>query len=323
MILANGFRIPRPVKSRLYHPSLYQQGKARNVLLFSSRRGGSTLFEQIVTCNQGFRSIDQPFDLFNPNTKAGKIKTKFLPDMYWSQFISLNSSEEYQVKLYMKLALSGQLRLLGGIEQWDFPVLGHRTFMKILNASPLIDWFIQNFEVNVCYLMRHPIPQALSVMQNKWGITADAYMKSQYFVESYLNLEQVSIAEDILKSDDYFQQAILNWVVENLVPLKYAKTSFQKIAYEDLITDPVQVITLLSHELDLPNINRMTKEVIRPSRSVKFSGAANRKNLQSKDPKAIISSWMKKVTDEQIKQVDKILSTFEITEYSSNSAIPN
>jgi hypothetical protein len=316
-------RIPRSVKSRCYHPAIYRQGKAKNILLFSSRRGGSTLLEQIVTCNRGFRSLDQPFDLFSPKTAAGKIKARFLPDMYWSQFISLNDSEECQVKRYMNLALSGQLRLLGGIEQWDFPVLGHRTFMKILNASPLIDWFSQTFEVHICYLMRHPIPQALSVMQNKWGITADAYLKNQYFVESYLNPEQVNLAENILETGDYFEQAILNWVFENLIPLKYAKTNFPKIAYEDLVTDPVQVVTLLSRELDLPDVDRMAKEVMRPSRSAKFSSAANQKNLQRKSPQAIISSWVKKVTDGQINEVNKILSTFEITEYSSNSPIPN
>jgi hypothetical protein len=321
--MTSAIRLPRPVKTRLYHPFLYQQGNAKNILLFSSRRGGSTLLEQIITCNRGFRSIDQPFDLFTPHTEAGKIKAKFLPDMYWSQFISLSDSEECQVKHYMSLALSGQLRLLGGIERWDFPILGHRTFMKILNASPLIDWFSQNFEVKICYLMRHPIPQSLSVMQNKWGITADAYLKNSHFVESYLNLEQVNLAEYILENGDYFQQAVLNWVFENLVPLKYAKESFSKIAYENLILDSDKIITMLSNELDLPEIEGMSREVARPSRSAKFSGKANQKNLKDRDPKTIISNWMKKVSSIQINQVDQILNTFEIQDYLSDSPFPN
>jgi hypothetical protein len=36
-------------------------------------------------------------------------------------------------------------------------------------------------------------------------------------------------------------------------------------------------------ELDLPNVEHMTEEVMRLSTSAKFSGAANRKNLQTRN----------------------------------------
>jgi Sulfotransferase domain len=315
------FRLPRPVKSRLYNPIFYSQGKQKNILMFSSRRGGSTLLEQIICCNRGFRSIDQPFDLFFPQSATGKIKAKYLPKMTWSQFISLSATEEEQVIRYMTLTLSGQLRLLGGIEQWDFPVLGHRTFMKILNASALIDWFATTFDVYIVYLVRHPIPQALSVMNNNWGITASAYLDNQLFVKNYLSQEQLDFGQSILQNGNYFQQAILNWVLENLVPLKYANANFLKVNYEDLIIDPTKIVFSLCNENDLKDTDRMIKQVHMPSRSTKFSEASSKKSFKDPNPESRVSSWITKVTESQKKDVDEILSAFGIFEYSSDSPI--
>ncbi|NES18730.1 MAG: hypothetical protein F6K41_07310 [Symploca sp. SIO3E6] len=315
-------RIPGTVKRFLYHPSLYRQGEDKNIFLFSSRRGGSTLLAQLISYQQGIRYVDQPFDLFQSHTKAGKTKLHYLPAVPNSQFIALSSEEESLVKEYVSLLLKGKLKYLGGLERFKFPFLANRTLLKICNASPLIDWFNANFNILTCYLVRHPIPQSLSVMKNQWGITAEAYLNNEKFIDSFLNHEQVNQAHKILREGTYFQKAILNWCLENLVPLKYCSSNVLKITYEELVLNPANLIPLISTKLNIEDGKEIMRRVEKPSRSSKLSEQKARKAILEGDKEKIVSRWMKQVSAEQLNEAKVILELFEIIAYKTDDYLP-
>lgn len=261
------------IVSLLYDsPFYYQQGNKKNILLFSSRRGGSTYLAELVASNPGIVYIDQPFDLFKPNTESGKIRANYLPNKLMSQFVSLSGDEEKKIDHYTKLLLNGKLKLLGNLRHHKFPVLADRTMLKICNALPLIDWFNNQFNVLTCYLVRHPIAQALSIMKNNWGITAEYYLDDENFRNNYLNNKQLNYSKDILKQGSYFQKAILNWCVENLVPLKHSQTNIIKVYYEHLVVDEQKTVNFLCQNIDVESDYLVQKiKANNPSGSSKFS----------------------------------------------------
>lgn len=310
--------IVKKAKARLY-PCVpdylsYKKGTYKDIFLLASRRSGSTHLSRILSCDRGVRLIDQPFDLFKPHTQAGKIKAAHLPSMPISQFITLSNGQERLVRKYISRILEGRLKPLGGIERWGFPFLANRTVLKICNASPLIDWFNDQFNVSIVYLLRHPIPQALSVMWNKWGITAEAYINNESFVRSYLDEDKSKLAHEILFRGTYFQKAILNWCLENIVPLKHRRSEVLTITYEDLVLDPIATIKLLSQQLGLKNIRSMLRMGRIPSQPP-FSEEKTKAAIREGRREFLVGRWKEQVSVTQLDDARRILETFGIFEY--------
>ncbi|MFX0202291.1 MAG: sulfotransferase [Candidatus Hodarchaeota archaeon] len=312
-------------KARLY-PHVpdylsYRRGKYKNIFLLGSRRSGSTHLSRILSCDRGVRLIDQPFDLFKPHTQVGRIKAAHLPSMPNSQFITLSDGQEVLVRKYISRILEGRLKPLGGIERWGFPFLANRTVLKICNASPLIDWFNAQFNVSIVYLLRHPISQALSVIWNKWGITARAYINNESFVRSYLDRDKSKLAHEILSKGTYFEKAILNWCLENIVPLKHCGSEVLAITYEDLVLDPVATIKLLSNRLGLKNIRGMLRMIRVPSQPA-FSEEKTKDAIREGKREFLIGRWREQVSVKQLDYARRILETFGIFEYRIDSPLP-
>ena len=310
--------IVKKAKARLY-PCVpdylsYEKGTCKDIFLLASRRSGSTHLSRILSCDRGARLIDQPFDLFKRHTQAGQIKAAHLPSMPISQFITLSDGQEMLVRKYISRILEGKLKPLGGIERWGFPFLANRTVLKICNASPLIDWFNDQFNVSIVYLLRHPIPQALSVMWNKWGITAEAYINNESFVRSYLDEDKCKLAHEVLSGGTYFQKAILNWCLENIVPLRHRRSEVLTITYEDLVLDPMGTIRLLSQRLKLKHIRDMLK-IVRISSQPAFSEEKTKAAIRDGNREFLIGRWREQVSGEQLNDARRILETFGIFEY--------
>ena len=316
-------RMPGTLKRLLYFPWLYYQGKHKNILLFSSRRSGSTLLAQLITCNSGIRYIDQPFDFYLWIGK--KIKMQYLPAVSYSQFINLSETEELLVKNYMSLMLQGRLKQLGGLECFKFPFVANRSLIKICNASALINWFNTNFDVLICYLVRHPIPQALSMVRNKWnqgGILAKAYIGDETFVDRYLNINQLELAKKILSEGTHFQQCILTWCLENLVPLKYDNSTLFKITYEELVLNPTNSIDIIAEKLELKDTEEMFERLTKPSKSSYLSEQKTRRLIFENNQEQMISKWKNQVSSKQLDDAKEILELFEVLEYGANEYLP-
>lgn len=316
-------RIPGTLKRSLYFPWLYHQGKRKNILLFSSRRSGSTLLSQIISGNPGIRYIDQPFDFY---AWIGKdIKAQYLPSVYRSQFINLSETEELSVKKYTSLMLQGDLKQLGGLEHFQFPFVANRTLIKICCASALINWFNVNFDVEIFYLVRHPIPTALSMVRNQWnqgGKLGEAYIVNDFFVDRYLSTKQVKLAKKILSEGTHFQQCILTWCLENLIPLKYASPTLFKIRYEDLILNSANWVDIIAGKLELKNTKKMFKKTVKPSKSSYLSDNKTRKLISKNSKKKLLGKWKSQISREQIDDTKKVLDLFEISEYRADECLP-
>jgi len=291
---------------------------------------------QIICANKGIRYIDQPFTTFKSKTVLGQIsadkKSLYLPPLDQSQLISLSSSAEKQIASYMNLLLPGKISLNTPLEysisKKYFGFLTNRTMIKITGASAMIDWFVYQFDCQVIYLIRHPIPNVLSIMRNKWGITASAYLNDQEFTDSYMDNDVLEFSWHIMKSDDFFLQGILNWCLENLVPLKFSNSKFLTITYEEMVLSPIQMVELLTKYLNVSHSEKMFHAVGKPSASSGFSEECTVKDIQSPQSRAeryekIVARWEKSISEEKEKQAMGILDAFGIHAYCLGSSLPH
>jgi hypothetical protein len=296
----------------------YRQGQEPNIFLFSSRRGGSTYLAGLIATERGMRMVDQPFDLSDFNRRTREIKAAHLPTVPLSQFISLSEEESETVRHYMLLLQNGGLR---GLSSPAFSPKT-RTILKILNASPLIDWFAENFSARIVYLVRHPIPQSLSVLKNKWRITLTAYLDHPGFSSDFLSEAQLREGRNIMETGSPLERAALNWIVENLYPLKRARQIDLLLTYEELVLSPTPAIDLVAERLNLHNVEGMYKRINVPSVSWRRSDPETNEAIRRNERQFLVSKWQAEVDDSARNRIQEILDIFDIHEYEAASPLP-
>jgi len=336
--------LPVPLQEPIFKSSYYLIAKIfyhfsskakKNIYLFSTRRGGSTLLGQMISANEGIRFIDQPLTAYAPHGVAGglrkRVTEKYLPQKKYSQYTSLSGEDKGRLVEYIALLSDGKVSLNIWLEykasQKKMFFYTDRVMLKLTGANAIIDWISGSFDCHVVYLIRHPVANALSIIKNNWTITASAYLEDKHFCEKYLSDEQITLGRDILESSDYFQQAILNWCLENLVPLNYSKQGFLMLTYEELVMCPEQVIDLLSKRFNLKDKNRMRHISTMPSYSSSLSENSTVKSIKKETGQEgryenIINRWRDKVSMMESEKAENILKVFNLNVYSCDSSIP-
>jgi hypothetical protein len=290
----------------------------RPILIFSTRRSGSTLLMEAIHSQKEMNYSDQPLDL-------GKYHPyrKYLPKRRFNKFISLEPEEEKILGDYFQRLFTGRIRVLS---QWNFFRPGYsftvdRMVVKILNGKPLIGWFAENFDVDIVYLLRHPIPTALSVMRRNWENTAEIFLSDDNFTERYLGKEKTNECHRILEYGTRLQKFVLEWGLENYVPLSnLVEPSRTTITYEELVARPAQICQLLATALDLSAPERMSQRLDRPS---KTTLQHSRTDITRQGPMYLLTRWLDQVDPKQACEAMAILEDlFDTRTYIYNSPFP-
>ncbi len=310
-------QIVRQVINQIPTSWRYHQGKEKNILLFASRRGGSSILSQLLSANPFIRDVDQPFDNNQKHNTVSRIRIAHLPNKPLSQFSSLTEADKAIVIPYVNKLLSGHLPELGKY------VYANRTVLKIVNASAIIDFLGTHFPTDVVYLARHPISQSLSVIRNQWQITAEAYLDDEEFVQRYLTAPQHSVGKDIMNSGNYLEQAVLNWCLENLVPLYHSQIKKFTVTYEELVVNPTPLLSDLNAQFKISQIEKLQQIVEKPSRSSAYSDKATVASIKAGRKMDLISKWTKQLAAQDTQKVQRILDTYQIDCYNAYEVLPD
>ncbi|MBN2105283.1 hypothetical protein JW835_14695 [bacterium] len=292
----------------------HAQSSKKNIFLFSTRRGGSTWLRDIITINRGIRFIDHAFGYLG----ADRIVRKYLKKQYLNQYIN----NDDWIKDYLALLASG--RLIGKTDwrfwhpQFDF--VSNRILFKITEAKALCDWFYENNNAHFIYQIRHPIANAHSLYRLNWGLTADAYLKNERYCDKYITSDQYDYAMDILKGRKSLNQYVLNWVLENLPPLKskYLK-NWLRVSYEEMVLRPECFIILFVKELKLDEKEKMFEMVNKPSKSSRLSTTETKNAINKADSNYVINKWRKDVDKNIEREAMAVLEKFDLDIYRYNS----
>ncbi|MDF9795212.1 hypothetical protein OKW21_000475 [Catalinimonas alkaloidigena] len=287
-----------------------------SILLYASRRGGSTLLAQSIAAKRSISIIDQPFDLWKPDTERGKIITSHIPAKAMSQFFELSPVEKSQVNHYLNSIYQRKLNQLA-----DRPN-SSQFVLKIVNAHGLIDELSDMVPSRSVALIRHPCAQASSVVRNKWGTCEEPFLYSTDWAKKYLSPAQLAFGLKISKEGSYFSKAVLNWCLEWQYPLKYAASEYYLIRYEDLIISPEPTIKKLFNFLHLNHVEEAISVLKKPSNSSSFSTEATLEDIEKGTKENLLSNWRKYLSDEAIIEAQQILDIFEIELYHTKHNLP-
>jgi hypothetical protein len=299
-------------------------GPKRDILLFCTRRGGSTFVMEAIAADRGVKYLDQPLEITTESMTAAKSRA--IPKFESGELVHLDSDEEKVLRDYIESILDGSVPVNAPWRFWrrDFEWRTDRLVLKIVSAKALIDWFATSFDVDVVYVTRHPIPQALSCIRNGWSLTAKPYLRNEWFVSTYLDDVTLARCWDLLRTGSPLEQFVLNWALENVVPLRLLddRPAWTYLSYEATVLEPVTIIPRLASALDLDDVDAMLRATTRPSRSSGLSDVSTRASIEAGDRDALLRSWRSKVSADEERDAMAILDRLGVDLYRPGDDLP-
>jgi hypothetical protein len=299
-------------------------GSKRDIALFCTRRGGSTFVMEAIAANRGVKFLDQPLEITTESMTTSQARA--IPKFEQGELVHLDSDEEKALRTYVESVLDGSIPVNAPWRFWrrDFEWRTDRLVLKIVGAKALIDWFANSFDVDVVYVTRHPVPQALSCIRNGWTLTAKPYLRNEWFVSTHLDDATVAHCWDVLRTGSPLDQFVLNWALENLVPLRLLedRPAWTYLSYEATVLEPTALLPRLAAALDLDDVDRMVAATGRPSRSSALSDASTRSSIAAGDQDALLRAWRGKVTDDEERTAMAILDRLGIDLYRTGEDLP-
>lgn len=290
----------------------HEQGAAPNILLFATRRGGSTFAMELIAANRGIRSLDQPLSMQNPTTTPAQLAE--IPRFHQGQITSVDDETSARLERLMERIARGDVVINAPVRVWrrDVPLRSDRLVLKIVDAKPVIDWFHHHVDGRIVYLTRHPIPQSLSCIRNRWTLTVDAHLRDPVFVERHVPDAALALARDTLRTGSPLRKFVVNWALENAAPMQLLpeRPEWLHIRYEDCVGRPHAVLEEMAARLDLTDLDRMRAVLTRPSVSSGISTAEARRGISAGRGAAIAEAWRSQVDQDDQRWCTEALEAF-------------
>lgn len=314
-----GFRdIAHEIKKRLVVTRISN----RPIVLMCNRRGGSTILLEMIASEPGMWIANEP-DAVLPEHPNYEFKKGNLPLMEHSQFFSLQGTDLRKFEIYIKNLLSLRYKTLGSIWSHKTIFTAKRVCVKIVNAPWMLDWFLDETDAHVVFMMRHPAAQALSVIRQNWDFGVKAYFNRPEELEKICTHQQIGYGQDILRRGNIWETAILDWVVGTHHGRISTRSNLTKIMFENLVTNPADFVeNELIGKMGLTDADRMLRLLKRPSSSSNMSNTENINSIRNGDSNRLLSSWMAKLDDSDKKCAQAILDAFEVTAYTMDDPMP-
>lgn len=300
--------------------STYRQGSRPNIAIFAMRRGGSTLLADMLATERGMRMVNEPFLVLEASPEFPLV-SRWLPPRLHSTFFAPSPEECERIRAYMNTLLDRRIPI-GVCRRPMFPFRADRTLLKILHASALLDWLAESFGLRVVRLLRHPAPQALSVLRAGWGFATEAFYKDPEFLLGFLSDEQVELGRRILAGPSRWRLAILDWCIHYHLLVRASRLPSTLLTYETLVLDLDASCRMLCDRLELSDCARITARALRPSSSPGGVPTDKVSLIRTGDFSALVRQWRRQVDATMAAQAQEILDRFDVSIYEMGSALP-
>jgi hypothetical protein len=297
-----------------------QNSNKKNVMIFSTARSGSTWLMELIASSGKFKIINEPFLFY-------KYQNNIYPlQKGWEYLLPGNDRKRKIENYFNELIYKNHEEFIPAFYKSNYHIITDQVIFKILRTKDMINWYKNEFNTKVIYLLRHPIATNLSRVKYS---RLPLFLNNEKFITTFLDKNSIDYAQSILQNGDELQKKVLDWCLQNLPALKFSdKSDWFKIYYEDLVLKPYDTLKKLSDFLDTNSINRkMEKTLYKASSSSHLSGSKTQKILN--DPRKLkenrrflIDKWSKEVTKLEEENVFEILDTFNISEYVIGSSMP-
>lgn len=280
------------------------------ITIFSDPRGGSTWLTEAIN------TIHKSVVLWEPLAINYCSEYRNL-NFGWRQYIPKNQKWEAAHD-----AFNGTLKGKG-LNHWtglfekpkDF-VEAEQLIVKFCRGNALLPWFTSQFQLQhqPVYLVRHPFAVVASqIEQGGWNYEFDGF----HIPEGPFN-DQYLTHKKFLKSIKTKEEALTaTWCLTNQVPLtdKGNNEEWITVTYEELLLKPKETIISI--------FNKWGKEVPQEIfHQLEKKSSTTKDPIENFDEYGRLKSWMKKLSAEQIENMQKVLDYFKVELYSKNNILP-
>lgn len=300
-------------------------GGKPNILLFCTRRSGSTWVLNTLSAHPGMRYVGKPF------LQALRSRHRnIVPDLNraandttgydFEQFVALPDETLPAFDAFAKKLLLAEIEVYPtlNIRSEYFHRRTDRVVYQVTNAIALAERLSARLPVQSALLIRHPISNAFSIMKAGWRDECRDFLLNQRFRDEVLSPKQVDLARSIVDGGDELSRHVLDWCFKVMLPLRAVDAgrvpSWLVMTYEQTVLEPELAVKRMADHFGLSDLDAMMSQVKRPSRTVTATTADK---VDDKD--YLIGRWQQKVPAEQRKQLFQIVEAFEIDAYSEDS----
>jgi hypothetical protein len=271
---------------------------------------------ELIAANRGIRPLNQPLATLSRNITYAQMLE--IPRFHEGQITSLEGRDAERMAEVVGRILDGRMVVNAPTKFWsrEFVRTSDRLVLKITDAKPVIDWFDDSFPVDIVYLTRHPVPQALSCLRNNWTLTVEAHLRDPRFVELWLGADGEARARDVLAGGRELEAFVLNWILENVAPLRLLpdRPGWLHVRYEDCVRTPEAVLDRMADHLGLGDRDRMEATLDRPSGSSRRSSADTVAAIAAGQAADRVTAWRDELDSTDRQRIDRLLEAFSIDE---------
>lgn len=188
--------------------------------------------------------------------------------------------------------------------------------VKTVTSNFRLEWIIQNFPQiqNIC-IIRHPGGYIQSFLSGAKKGKISGFGSKQRLDKAVLPFlcEQHTIFADAYNNGSEFERELIYWVVSNETPflrIPDAEKKIKVVVYEDLCTDPLNVMKEIYSYCDIP-FSESVQNFIQTSTSTHQDGYYD----VCKDPTVTANKWKTSLDKEQLKLIDKYLNGSFLSKY--------
>jgi len=299
--------------------NVHLQGSKKNIFIFSTARSGSSWLMEMLSTQRHIKFVDEPLLM----TQFNHSRFSPLPPSW--EFLLPHPRRESMLKEYFEKLLHNRIGVgapspFSKFHSW----VSRRIVFKILRCKDLMNWFENEFNAHIVYLVRHPLAASVSRVDYDRLML---FLKNDLFCDRYLTPELRTYCLSVAHNGTELQKKVLDWSIQNLPPMKFLdRRHWACVTYEQLVTDPISTINNLATLLDLTEPTKMIEHVGVPSGSVSFSDTTTQQYLaQAKgleDRSYLLGKWRKQVSPADERQAIEILDRLGLDLYQYGDDYP-
>ncbi|MFO7534655.1 MAG: sulfotransferase [Kiritimatiellia bacterium] len=274
----------------------------KTAILAGCGRSGTTWLGDILNFRNTFRMMFEPFY----PAKVPELQSVWRPQQYLRPDATGPGPDR------ARAILAGRLRN-DWVDQFNTRKIASRRLIKDVRLNLALGWIRAAFpKMPIVFILRHPIPTALSQLKLEWKLQAPLFLEQPELMADHLE----PFRRELEAPRDPFEAQIAIWCAMNIVPLRqFANGGLHLVFYEDLCRRPQEVLPSLFSHIGVGPADGALRLLSRPSALSKSFSAV----LRGDDP---VESWRREVTEDQIRRAAGVLERFGLDRLYGPGSLP-
>jgi len=277
-----------------------------SLLVAGSARSGTTWLADLLNHDNGWRTMYEPFNkTFVREALPFRRRQYLRPECADPQYLD-----------GARQIFSGALRNVW-VDRMNGRFLYHKRIIKEVGLNLLLGWISRRFsEMPIVLIVRHPCAVALSRVHAGFGDPTQEWLAQPELLDDHL-----APYVDLIRSDmSPFERHVLNWCVENYVPLRQFRAGEVCIVlYERLCVDPAVVLGEIATFLRRP-MPVSSARISRPSMQARATAGGFASAILTGGD--LVDNWRNHVSRAEVASAMKIVALFGLDRIYSERSMP-